>query len=122
MTNYNDLLIWTIGIYLICFLFSLFYKYKQPKRINAIYGYRTPRAMKSIENWNFANTTAANYFLIGTHILLLVSILVLYCFQMGLLSFNISLVMITCVIPVVSLLIVILFVEIKLKDFDNSIK
>ncbi len=30
-----------------------------PKKVNSIYGYRTPRSMKSRENWDFAQRYAA---------------------------------------------------------------
>ena len=37
------------------FLLSIIFWKFPPKKINNIYGYRTPRTMRSIEIWNFAN-------------------------------------------------------------------
>ncbi len=40
-------------------LFLLF----PPRKINYVYGYRTPRSMKSREAWNYANRFSAKYLL-----------------------------------------------------------
>jgi uncharacterized membrane protein len=36
-----------------------------PKRINYLYGYRTPRAMKNINNWTFAQKYSARQMILG---------------------------------------------------------
>ncbi|WP_370086327.1 SdpI family protein [Ekhidna sp.] len=38
--------------------FAILFKVFPPKKINALYGYRTPRSMKSQESWNAANQYA----------------------------------------------------------------
>jgi uncharacterized membrane protein len=51
---YFYLSIWAGGpllLFILFFIFSLF----PPKKINSLYGYRTPNSMKSQENWDFAN-------------------------------------------------------------------
>jgi uncharacterized membrane protein len=40
----------------------LFWKFP-PKKINSLYGYRTPKAMQNQQIWNFANTTFNQSFL-----------------------------------------------------------
>ena len=39
---------------LLCFFIFLITSIFPPKKINALYGYRTKRSMKSEKNWNFA--------------------------------------------------------------------
>ena len=46
------------------FLFSIIFYFFPPKKINAIYGYRTNRTMKNETIWNFANTYFTKQFLI----------------------------------------------------------
>jgi len=44
-----------------------------PKKINNIYGYRTPRSMKNIEGWNFAQKLSAKLMIsIGVILCLLI--------------------------------------------------
>ena len=38
------------------FAFSLVFYLIPPKKINALYGYKTEKAMKNIDIWNFANS------------------------------------------------------------------
>ncbi|MES2836760.1 MAG: SdpI family protein [Bacteroidota bacterium] len=37
-----------------------------PKKINHWYGYRTPKSMKSIENWNIANAYSARVLVLSS--------------------------------------------------------
>ncbi len=46
------------------FLFSIIFYFFPPKKINAIYGYRTNRTMKNEIIWKFANTYFTKQFLI----------------------------------------------------------
>ena len=41
-------------------LLALFYKLKPPQKINDLYGYRTPRSMKSLAVWKEANRYSSN--------------------------------------------------------------
>jgi uncharacterized membrane protein len=56
-------------------LASLLMKIWPPKKINYLYGYRTPRSMKNQLNWNIANTYSADLMMwagitnVGVHIL-----------------------------------------------------
>lgn len=42
-----------------------------PRKINSLYGYRTMRSMKNIDNWNLAQQLSAKYLIIIGLILLL---------------------------------------------------
>ena len=57
------------------FLLSIIFWKFPPKKINNIYGYRTPRTMRSIEIWNFANNIFNRNLLIYSGISLLGSLL-----------------------------------------------
>jgi len=46
------------------FLFSIIFYFFPPKKINAIYGYRTNKTMKNETIWKFANTHFTKQFLI----------------------------------------------------------
>jgi len=43
---------------------SLIYYFFPPKKINSLYGYRTPRSMKNLDNWNYANKYSSRGILI----------------------------------------------------------
>lgn len=47
---------------LLVLLAWIFYK-KQPKSINSLYGYRTPRSMKNQQTWEAANTYSSVFML-----------------------------------------------------------
>jgi uncharacterized membrane protein len=49
-----------------------------PKKINSIYGYRTPRSMKNQSNWDFAQKLGGKFMLIFGFIIFLVQITVGY--------------------------------------------
>ena len=53
----NDALLYVFTTNGLLFLISvLFWKFP-PKKINSIYGYKTPKAMQNQKIWEFANTT-----------------------------------------------------------------
>lgn len=41
-----------------------------PKKINPLYGYRTPKSMKNMDTWNYANKIGAKMFINGGLILI----------------------------------------------------
>jgi len=49
-----------------------------PKKINSIYGYRTPRSIKNQSNWDFAQKLGGKFMLIFGFIIFLVQITVGY--------------------------------------------
>ena len=55
----NEITIVAFFIILVSFIFKLL----PPKRINSIYGYRTPRSMKNQDTWNEANKFSSNLML-----------------------------------------------------------
>ncbi len=54
---------------------SLLYFLKQPKEINYIYGYRTKRSMKSLDNWIYSNRKASIGFLFFSGLNLVLSLI-----------------------------------------------
>ena len=60
-------------------LIALIVKYNQPKKINALYGYRTKRSMQSEESWVAANRYST-VLMIWIGIITSVSQIVLYFF------------------------------------------
>lgn len=58
------------------FFFSLIFYFFPPKKINAIYGYRTNKTMKNETIWHFANSFFTKQFLIYSAISL-VAVLIL---------------------------------------------
>jgi uncharacterized membrane protein len=55
----NDLVLVTALTGVIFIITGYVLKKYPPKNINALYGYRTPSAMKSIERWDFSQKYAA---------------------------------------------------------------
>ncbi|CAM1350628.1 SdpI family protein [Tenacibaculum insulae] len=56
------------------FLFSIIFYFFPPKKINAIYGYRTNKTMKNDTIWVFANTFFTKQFLIYSAISLVATL------------------------------------------------
>lgn len=71
----NDILITHLIVAPVLLAASLLMKIWPPKKINYIYGYRTPRSMKNQHNWDVANTYGADLMMwagitnVGVHIL-----------------------------------------------------
>ncbi len=61
---------------------SFIYKRFPPKKINYIYGYRTPRSMRSIEAWHCANQYCSSAFIIISALTCLVQV-ILYSLMGG---------------------------------------
>ncbi len=72
--------------FVIAFLFYLF----PPKRINALYGYRTARSMKNDKVWQAANRKSASLFLYLAIVLLLMGILDYFIKELVLLPIQIG--------------------------------
>ncbi|WP_088324669.1 SdpI family protein [Polaribacter tangerinus] len=53
----NDALLYVFTTNGLLFLISIIFWRFPPKKINNIYGYKTPKAMQNKEIWDFANTT-----------------------------------------------------------------
>lgn len=49
-----------------------------PKNINAIYGYRTTRSMKNIDNWRFAQKYVAKRWMLLAPVIIVVQVLLIY--------------------------------------------
>lgn len=56
------------------FVFSLIFYFFPPKKINHLYGYRTPKSMKNDDVWQYANTFFTKQFLIYSAISLVASL------------------------------------------------
>ena len=59
-----EILLENLSMGVILLLVALFFKAVPPKRINWLYGYRTPRSMKNQETWNTGNRVGARGLLI----------------------------------------------------------
>ncbi|WP_235297523.1 SdpI family protein [Portibacter marinus] len=57
--------VWLIGIYVLK---------NPPKKINKLYGYRTPRAMRSQQAWDYAQIAGTRRMIFGAMMLCLLSI------------------------------------------------
>lgn len=62
----------------ILFLFSVIFHFFPPKKINAIYGYRTNKAMQNQDIWDFANSFFNKQFLKYSVISLVGALLLVY--------------------------------------------
>jgi uncharacterized membrane protein len=87
-----------------------------PKKINSLYGYRTPSSMKNIENWNFAQKFSGKLLLIAGFLLLLIGIggTVFNFDDKAIDSFGL-------VSMVILAVIVIIMTEIRIKKFEKSL-
>lgn len=88
-----------------------------PKKVNYLYGYRTPRAMKNLHNWTFAQKYAAKMLIIGGVILMLAAVAMEFLFK---LEKNLSALMIF-----LSVILVVAFVffttESAIKKFEKTL-
>lgn len=76
----NNQILFCVSIILISVIFiaiGLFLKKYPPKEINYFYGYRSKKAMKNIEQWNYSQKKAALE-LIRSGILILISLVLVY--------------------------------------------
>lgn len=115
------LLIIIISSYLVLLIVSLFYRFRQPKDINSLYGYRTPLSMKSKENWFYANKLASSYMLFVTHAILFLSLIVYKLQILGYLSVNFCVILISMLIPLVCFISMIYIIETKLSKKNDKI-
>ena len=108
-------------IYFVLLVSSIIFIFKQPKKINSIYGYRTNLSMKNKENWFYSNKLASKWLLIITHVILFLSLLAYQFNLIGYLSFNISLFLITIIIPLVCFIFIIYAIENKLRKRNGKV-
>ncbi|MPT32995.1 MAG: SdpI family protein [Chryseobacterium sp.] len=87
-----------------------------PKKINSLYGYRTQRSMRTIENWNFAQRLCAKLLLIAGSLLLLIGIggIVFGLNEKIIDSFGL-------ISMVIFAIILIIIIEIRIKKFEKSL-
>jgi uncharacterized membrane protein len=50
-----DPILYVVSVNGLLLLLSIIFKYFPPKKVNGLYGYRTPRSMANQEIWDFAN-------------------------------------------------------------------
>lgn len=115
------LLIIIILFYFVLLIVSVFYRFRQPKDINSLYGYRTPLSMKSKENWVYANKLASSYMLIVIHVILFLSLIVYKLQIIVCLSLNFSIILVTIPIPLGCIILMIYIIEIKLSKRNDEI-
>ena len=118
----SHLLLLIIGVlYGLFIVICGFWLIKPPKNINHTYGYRTPRSMKTIAHWNYANKLAPKLMLTTAHISLLLSLIVYYFFLTSNISFTVAFSLTSCLFGFLPIL-VIPVVEYRLKKQFPAIK
>ena len=91
-----------------------------PKKINAIYGYRTERSMKSIEAWNFSHKYCGRLYLCFGLIMLPVSTVPMF-FCMDSETATSIVASVVCIVNMIPMLVAIVLTERALKrNFDND--
>lgn len=100
----------------IFFLLSIIYFLFPPKEINKIYGYRTSLSKKNALSWTYANKLASKICLIGSVLLLIITLSLNYFFS------ELNGHIIYFLVFLMLILFLYIFVEIKLKQFCNKIK
>lgn len=117
-TSQTIVLLTVGGSYALMLLLSLYFYFNPPKKINSLYGYRTPRSMKNAENWEYANQLSARYMVYQTSLATTVFLL-----SFGLLRDHISvdaMILGNMAVLCLSLLALIPIIESKLKKFEAS--
>ena len=83
---------------------SLIMRFKPPASINHLYGYRTPRSMKSQENWDYAQQRSAGLMLLSAFLMIGLSLLGMFIDQskeLVMLFASISLIVVFSAIPLI---------------------
>jgi uncharacterized membrane protein len=68
-------------IFAIATLLFIVFRMFRPKKVNALYGYRTKRYMKNQTNWDFAQKSSPNISLFFTAIILFFQILLSFLLE-----------------------------------------
>jgi len=80
---------WGIILLVVCIMsavmiiFGLLFSIQAPKKINYIFGYRTPMSMKNTDTWNFGNKCSGNCMWRTGIILLVGSLIALFIVMNG---------------------------------------
>jgi uncharacterized membrane protein len=91
-----------------------------PKKINGIYGYRTPRSMKNQSNWNYAQKLGGKYMMIFAVVISITQMILGYAITS--LNNNLDYIMPFQLITMIVLMIIMLVIcEMKLKAFENKV-
>lgn len=112
-------LITTVLFSLTMIIFGLIFVKKAPKKINYLYGYRTPMSMKNKATWVFAHKYAGKVWIISGIINLVVSVIITIILK-DIKRFNIFMLMLIFM-QIIILLLVIPLTEVALrKKFDKD--
>lgn len=99
--------------------FGIIFIKKAPKKINYIYGYRTPMSMKNKDTWIFAQKYAGKVWIISGIITFIVSVTLAFVLR-GLKSYD-TFMLVLIFVQIIILLLVIPLTEIALrKNFDKD--
>ena len=111
----NEILLANLSIGAILLVVALILKAAPPKKINWLYGYRTPRSMKNQETWNTGNR-------IGARGLLILAVCQLLCGMCSTLIFQDDrAISWTIGFMVVGLIIMVITIELRLRTlFDKE--
>lgn len=90
-----------------------------PKKIDSLYGYRTPRSMKNQENWDFAQKMAARTMIIFAFIFLFVQSVLTYILDHYLHWFE-EIIPFQVALLIISIFPLLLYCEARLIRFENQ--
>ena len=86
-----------------------------PPKSRSLYGYRTPRSLKSVQNWKEGNKLSANLFILSGCLNILVDFILLISFPS-----KIALrVLVSLSLMIISSILIIIITEKKLKEIDR---
>ncbi|MFD2170406.1 SdpI family protein [Tumebacillus lipolyticus] len=101
---------------LIFILSGLIMKYKPPKEINALYGYRTSRSMKNIDLWRAGNKYSAELMIKYSIVAFLIGVLISFLFE------ELIAILIISGLMLVKIVIMMIRVEGRLKELDEELQ
>lgn len=96
-------------------IFGAILSYKTPS-LNWLFGYRSSQSMKNEEAWHYANKTTGKIWLITAPIELIILL------TFSLLFNNLTAYIIMMFVPLVTIFIMIVYIEIKLKIMNKDLK
>jgi uncharacterized membrane protein len=103
----------TMPIFAIVTLIFIVFRMFPPKKVNALYGYRTKRSMKNQINWDFAQKSSSNISLFFTAIIFFFQILLSFMLE-NIEYLNIALL----ILWFICLIVMFIYVERKLKRLN----
>ena len=119
--------IWGIILLVVCVMsatmigFGLLFSVAAPKKINFVFGYRTPMSMKNLDTWNFGNIYSGKIMWRTGAILLVGSLAALFAVMSNSQTVIRNVGIVIIIVHAVMIIGSVIFTEIALrKNFDHS--